>query len=93
MRYRQSAEGGFSILELAAAMAVLLALTASVFAMLNPAIVFLSGVDDRLRNQFRCPNVQFCNEPLEMSQVARECDLALVVPERRGRRRHHGRNS
>ena len=24
---------------------------------------------------------------------ARECDLALVVPERRGRRRHHGRNS
>jgi ribonuclease R len=24
---------------------------------------------------------------------ARECDLALVVPERRGRRRHHGRDS
>jgi UDP:flavonoid glycosyltransferase YjiC (YdhE family) len=48
------------------------------FAMLNPALVYLSGVDDRMRNQFRCPNVQFCDEPLEMNQVARECDLAIL---------------
>jgi UDP:flavonoid glycosyltransferase YjiC (YdhE family) len=48
------------------------------FARLNPAIVYLSGVDDRVRHQFRCPNVQFCDEPLEMNQIARECDLAIL---------------
>jgi UDP:flavonoid glycosyltransferase YjiC (YdhE family) len=46
--------------------------------LLNPAIVYMPGADDRLKHQFRCPNVQFTNEPLEMNRVVRECDLAIL---------------
>jgi UDP:flavonoid glycosyltransferase YjiC (YdhE family) len=48
------------------------------FVLLNPAIVYMPGVDDRVKHQFRCPNVQFADEPLEMNRVIRECDLAIL---------------
>jgi hypothetical protein len=44
----------------------------------NPSLVYIPGVDPRLRDQFRNPILRFAAEPVEMGQVARECDVAIL---------------
>jgi UDP:flavonoid glycosyltransferase YjiC (YdhE family) len=44
----------------------------------NPSLVYIPGIDPRLREQFRNPTLRFTDSPVEMSQVARECDLAIL---------------
>jgi hypothetical protein len=44
----------------------------------NPSLVYCPGIDRRLREQFRNPTLRFTDAPVEMSQVARDCDLAIL---------------
>jgi hypothetical protein len=46
--------------------------------LLNPILIYAPGFDSRMRSHFDCPNLRFCDEPLQMNRVARECDLAIL---------------
>jgi UDP:flavonoid glycosyltransferase YjiC (YdhE family) len=44
----------------------------------NPIILYVPGIDPRLREQFQSQHVRYADGPVEMAQVARECDLAIL---------------
>jgi hypothetical protein len=44
----------------------------------NPILIYASGVDDALKNQFRSPNLHFADGPINLVKAARECDLAIL---------------
>jgi len=44
----------------------------------NPSLVFAPGIEPRRREQYRNPTLRFTDSPVEMSQVARECDVAIL---------------
>jgi UDP:flavonoid glycosyltransferase YjiC (YdhE family) len=53
-------------------------LLAAVNGLPNPILIFAPGIDPRLRDQCRNPTVRFVDQPVEMAQAARECDLAIL---------------
>lgn len=44
----------------------------------NPSLVYVPSMDARLREQFRNPTLRIADAPVEMGQVARECDVAIL---------------
>ncbi len=44
----------------------------------NPSLVYVPGIQPRTREQFRNPTLRFADAPVEMSQVRRECDVAIL---------------
>ncbi|MGA7409182.1 MAG: hypothetical protein WBW33_01785 [Bryobacteraceae bacterium] len=44
----------------------------------NPSLVYCPGIDPRMREQLRNPTLRFADAPVEMSQVCRECDIAIL---------------
>jgi UDP:flavonoid glycosyltransferase YjiC (YdhE family) len=44
----------------------------------NPTLIYAPGIDPRLRAQFQSEHLRFADGPVEMSQAARECDLAIL---------------
>ncbi len=44
----------------------------------NPSLVYVPGLAARRREQYRNPTLQFADAPVEMQQVVRECDLAIL---------------
>jgi hypothetical protein len=43
-----------------------------------PTIVFIDGIPEESQNRFSAPTLVLENEPLDLEQVARECDLAIL---------------
>ncbi len=44
----------------------------------NPSLVYVPGLDARLREQFRNPTLRLAAEPVEMGQATNECDVAIL---------------
>jgi len=44
----------------------------------HPAVVFVDGLDAKLREQFSAPNIHFEQRPLDLKLVSRQCDLAIL---------------
>jgi len=44
----------------------------------NPILIYAPGIDPRLLAQFKSERVRYADLPLEMEQVARECDVAIL---------------
>jgi UDP:flavonoid glycosyltransferase YjiC (YdhE family) len=41
-------------------------------------LIYASGVDDALKNQFRSPNLRFADAPVNLVKAAAECDVAIL---------------
>jgi UDP:flavonoid glycosyltransferase YjiC (YdhE family) len=41
-------------------------------------LIYASGVDDALKNQFRSPNLNFADAPVNLVKAAAECDVAIL---------------
>ena len=44
----------------------------------NPTLVFVDGIDRATQQRFASPTLRFENEQLDLAQVGRECDLAIL---------------
>lgn len=44
----------------------------------HSVIVVADGIDSRIQQQFRSASLHFENQPLDMKQVAQQCDLAIL---------------
>jgi hypothetical protein len=44
----------------------------------NPSLVYIPGLEARRRESYRNPTLRFAEAPVEMQQVARECELAIL---------------
>jgi hypothetical protein len=44
----------------------------------HPTIVYGGGIDASLQQQLAAPTLRFENEPLDLAEVGRQCDLALL---------------
>ena len=44
----------------------------------NPAIVLVDGISRAIQDQYRCENIAYQTEPLDMQAVGKECDLGIL---------------
>jgi hypothetical protein len=44
----------------------------------NPCLVYVPGLDPKHREELRNPTLRLAEAPVEMAQVARECDVAIL---------------
>lgn len=44
----------------------------------RPALIFVPGLDRRLKDKFSAPHLLFTDQPPDLSLVAKDCDLAIL---------------